>query len=910
VSNPRNGPAAIGLRVYRALARAFPEDFKNEYGSDLARTAEDAVEQVWRREGMRGLLRMLADVALRVPIEHLAELRRDIRYGLRTLAGSPGFTLVAVASISLGIAVATCAYSEVNGLILRDLPGAPRPEELVALQAPVSFPGYKRYRESDLFVSMMAYVAPVPFGISMGGRTERIWGHLVTASYFPTLGISASMGRMLDTERDLAGVAADVVISHRLWEQHFGSDPSIVGKTLRVNGQACVVIGVGPRDFLGASPGYFPADLWMTVDAGARIAPELADNALERRDRAMFQVTGRLRPGISVDRAEAALDAVARQFERDYGEPGRERGGRRVQLVPGGKVLPIRRQDRPFFTEVLLILGGLLLLIACANVANMMLAKSASRRREIAVRLSLGATRGRLIRQLLTESMLIAAAAGAIAFIASAWLMRLASQIRMPYPVPVTFDLSPDLRVLLFTLAATGATGVAFGLIPAWQATRADLTPALKEGGNIQLRRHRRLNLLNGLMLCQMAGSLCLLLLTAFLGLGIQTTVGIQRGFDSSNLYLVSLDPVRDGYSGAQAAALFDKLMSRVRSLPSVTSATLTETVPVAMDGNTGATLYDARVETVKALRSARKHIVGQDYFETAGIPILRGRSFRKEDEKAGAEAVIVSQELVRAYWAGEEVLGRRIAIGNGEAAGGFGVVPGPFDFRTTNSGNGRQEFEVVGVAGDVSEDLIASKKHPAIYLPLRPPDYGQPSPRGVTLMVRGAPGADAMGAVQREIEATGAALTPFNARSMTEQIAEFMSALRSAAWTWNLLGAFGLILAATGLAGVTAYAVTQRGHEIGIRVALGARKRDVLGLVMKQGMIVVAAGTLIGMALTWAGVRLMSSFFFSVASVQSFEPAVLIGAPLLLAGLALAACYAPARRALRIDPAIALRRE
>lgn len=910
MSNPRNRPVTIGLRIYRALARAFPDDFKTEYGSDLAQTAEDSIEQVWRREGVLGLLRMLADIALRIPIEHMAELRRDIRYGLRTLAGSPGFTFVALASLSLGIAVATCAYSEVNGLILRDLPDVRRPGELVALQAPVAYPTYQRYRENPPFASMSAYVAPVPFGVSLGGRTERIWGHLVTDSYFSTLGVAPSIGHVFDAERDRTGGVADIVVSYRLWKQHLGSDPSIVGKTLRLNGQTCTVIGVGPRDFLGVSPGYFPADIWIPVDAGSRIAPELAGNALERRDVTMFQVTGRLKPGIPVDRAEAALDAVARQIERDYGDPGRERGGRRVQLVPGGKVLPIRRQDRPFFTEVLMILGGLMLLIACANVANMMLARSASRRREVAVRLSLGASRGRLIRQLLTESMLIAAGAGALAFIVSAWLMRLASQIRMPYPVPVTFDLSPDWRVLLFTLAATATAGLAFGLIPAWQATRADLTPALKEGGNIQLRRHRRLSLRNALMLCQMAGSLSLLLLTAFLGIGIQTTMGIQQGFDSSNLYLISLDPVRDGYLGEQAATLFEKLMSRVRSLPSVTAAALTETVPVATDGNTGATFYDARAEVAKALHSARKHVVGQDYFETAGIPILRGRSFLKEDENKGAEAVIVSQELVRAYWTGEEVLGRRIAIGNGEATGGFGVVPGAFDFRPAKPGNGRQEFEVVGVAGDVAEDLIASKKHPAIYFPLRPADYGQPSPRGVTLMVRGAPGVDAMGAVQREIEATGAALTPFNARSMTEQIAQFMSALRAAAWTWNLLGAFGLILASTGLAGVTAYAVTQRAHEIGIRVALGARRRDVLGLVMKEGAVVVAAGTLIGMALTWAGVRLMSTFFFSVASVKSFEPAVLVGAPMLLASLALAGCYGSARKALRIDPAIALRRE
>jgi putative ABC transport system permease protein len=700
------------------------------------------------------------------------------------------------------------------------------------------------------------------------------------------------------------------VVSYRFWEKHLGADPVVIGKTLRINGQPQAVIGVGPKDFLGASPAIFTADVWLPVSADPRTVPELADNALERRDLPMFQMVGRLKPGVTAERAEVALDAVARQMERDYGDHDRERGGRRVLLVPGGKVAPIRKQDRPYFTEVLMVLGSLVLLIACANVANMMLARAADRRREIAVRLAMGASRLRLIRQLLTESMLVAAGAGVLGFILTTWLMRLLSQGRMPYPMPITFDLTPDWSALLFALAVTGATGFAFGLAPALQATRTDLTSALKEGGNIQLRRIRRLSLRNGLMLGQMAGSLTLLLLTGFLGLGIQTTMGIQQGFDSRNLYLISLDPVRDGYSGAQATAFFEKLLERVKRLPSVTAATLTDTVPVSVEGNTGAVFSDTRAGAGKATHSVRKHVVGRDYFETAGIPVLLGRGFRKQDEADDAMAVIVSEELVRRYWKGEEVLGRRIEIGNGEVSAGAGVVPGTFDFRPGALGKGRQVFEVVGVARDVSEDFIASKKHPVIYFPLRPADYAQPSLRGVTLMVRGVPGVDVIGAVQREISATDRNVTPFNARSMTEQIAQFMYSLRAAARTWNFIGAFGLILAAVGLAGVTAYSVRQREHEIGIRMALGAQKRDVLGLVMKEGTVLVIAGTVIGMALTWAGIRAMSGFFFSVASVQGFDPALLVGAPLLLASLALLGCYLPARRSLRIDPAVALRGE
>jgi MacB-like periplasmic core domain len=347
VNNSQNRPVAISLRLYRALARAFPAEFKDAYGDDLAQMTEDAIEPIWQRYGALGLARVVADIAIRVPVEHLAELRRDVRYGLRMLARSPGFTSVALISLSLGIAVATCAYSEVNGLVLRDLPGVPKPAELVALDTPTSYPNYKRYHErSDLFASTAAYVAPVPFGVSLGGHTERIWGHLVTASYFSTFGVHAALGRFFDAEEEQPGRAPVMVASQRFWQEHLGSDPAVIGKALRINGQPCMVIGVGPGNFLGASPSFFAADVWLPASASARIAPELAGDVLDRHDVAILQMVGRLRPGVTAERAEAALDAVARRMEADYGEPGRERGGRRVSLVPGGKLLPIRRRDR------------------------------------------------------------------------------------------------------------------------------------------------------------------------------------------------------------------------------------------------------------------------------------------------------------------------------------------------------------------------------------------------------------------------------------------------------------------------------------------------------------------------------------------------------------------------------------
>jgi predicted permease len=837
----------VTLRVYRAIVRALPGDFARSYGDDLVQAAEDSVEAVWRRHGVAGMLRLLLDIALRVPAEHLVELRRDASHGLRTLARSPGFTAVAVTSLVLGICIATCAYSEMNGL-LRDLPGAPYPEQLVALQHPVSYPEYQRLRELDsVFSATFAYMAPVPFGVSFGERTERTWGQLVTPSYFSTLGVHPSLGRFFEEFELQPGGAPEAVVSRRFWEQHLGSDPAAIGRTLRINGQRCVVVGVGPMEFLGASPSLFPSDLWLPVSVDARLAPELSGRALERHELTMFQMAGRLRPGVVQMAAEEQLTTAAGQMAESYGEGEDYRKGKRVLLIGAGKVLPVRKQDLPFYKEFLLVMGGLVLLIACANVANMMLARAAGRRREIALRLALGAGRARLIRQLLTESLLLALGAAIPAYPLSIWLMHLLSALRMPFPIPVAFDLTPDWRALVFTLCVTCAAGSAVGLAPALQATRTDLVTPLKEGGQARLRKHRALSLRNGLVVSQMAASLMLLLITGYMGLGIQSTLGMQEGFDPRNLYLISIDPVRDGYSAGRAAAFFEKLLDRVRALPGVTAACLTDTLPVAFDGNTGVVVSG----TARPNDWGRKHIVGRGYFETAGIRILSGRGFQKQDEVTGAP-VIVSQEAVRRFWNGQDPVGRRVQISNGAASGGIGAWVGTIDYRASVLSREPQTFVVIGVAGNVSEDVVASKKHPAVYFPLRPADYAQPSLRGVTLMLRSSPGVDAIGAVRREIASLDSSITAFQARNMSEHIAQFMSALKGASWTYGCLGLFGLVLAAVGVAGVSAYSVARRGHEIGIRVALGAQRRDVLTLVMREGTLLVAVGTAAGMVLAW----------------------------------------------------------
>jgi predicted permease len=910
---PPNRAVDAGIGISRKLVSAFPREFQDAYGDALLETTEDVMEPTWRRDGFRGVSRLLLDLAVRIPAEYLAEFRQDLRYGIRTLAASPGFTAVAIVSLTLGIGVATCAYSETNGL-LRDLPGVSNPEELVSIQLPISFPTYEQFREKhDVFSSAFAYVAPVPFAVSFGGEAERRWGHLATASYFSTLGVRPRLGRFFSGGDEAGGREPVVVVSSRFWEERMGSDRFVIGKAIRINGHSATIIGVGPKDFLGASPALFAADLWMPVTTDPRLATELGNDALRRRDATMFQMAGRLRPGIKEAAAEAELNAAAQQLAESYGDEDRKEKRRRVQLLSGGKIIPLRKQDIPFFKEFLLVLGGLLLLIACANIANLMLARAGDRRKEVAVRLALGASRARLIRQLLTESVLLAACAVPGAFLLSVYVMRMFSRLSMPLPIPITLDMTPDWRALLFTFAVTAMTGVAFGLAPALQATRSDLVSDLKETGALRFSKHRALNLRNLLVIGQMAASLMLLLLTGYMGLGIQSTLGVQEGFEPKDLYLISLDPVRDGYLPARAEQFFEQLRERLSRSPAVAAACLTDTVPASLDGNNGvrfSTPGESSDSAQAAAQWSRKHVVGRGYFETAGIRIMSGRGFDRRDEKDDSTAIVVSQEAVRRFWNGEDPVGRKIDLSDGPMRGGFGIMPGTIDFRQGAVGKARRTFEVVGVAHDVSEDLVASKKHPAIYFPLRPADYSQPSLRGVTLMVRGRPGVDAIGAVRREIAALDSELTTFNASSMPEHIAQYMSSLSAASWTYGFLGVFGLILASVGLAGVTAHSVVKRGHEMGIRMALGAQKRDVLMLVMKEGTVLVIAGTLIGLALALAGIRALSGIFFTVASVQGYDPVLLAGGPVLLACLALAACYVPARRSARIDPAVTLRTE
>ncbi len=895
----------FAYRLYRNLVRFFPHRFRCAFEREMLQTTEDAA--VWiKRQGLFGLLLLFSDLAVQIAAAYLRECIWDLRYEVRLLIRRPVFTFVAVASMSLAICAGSSFFSELNGTILRDVPGVAKANELVTLQQPISYPAYRRFRDhKDLFSSVAAYVAPVPFGVGFDGHTERIWGHIVTSDYFSTLGVTAEAGRVLDARDEVRQGTPPIVVSDRFWKSNLGSDPDVIGEAIHINGKLCTIVGVAPEGFQGASPMMFDADLWLPVSAGEAVAPELADNALENPQLAMFHFLGRRKQGAAPLQIETALDTIERQLLRDSGHPATQ-NGHLLWVASGGKLIPIRERELGLFAFLPIVVIALLLLIACSNVVNMLLARALDRRREVAVQLAMGAGRARLIRQLIMEGLLIASGAGALGFALTCWLMHLLSRLRLPHAMPVRFNVEVDWRVLVFTIGLTALTGLAIGLLPATQATSPELVPALKEGANLQLRKHRTFSVRNLLVVSQMAGSLTLLLVTGYIVFGMKYMMSGATGFDAGNTQLISVDPIRDGYSASQAEEFYPKLLDRVQTLPGVVAATWTEAIPMQPSGKM---TFTTDIDGSKRVDQATKYIVGSDYFQIMGIRILRGRGFVKDDEKGSARSIVVSEALAQTIFGNDDPVGRRLSLVNRNVVA-FGLMGGSaFDYRTSSPD---QSYVVVGVAADVLETPVA-QPGPAVYLPITENDYANPPFQGITLATRTTPGFDAASIVRAQIAAIDANLTTFNAETMDDWAEQVMFVVKIGLWSYALMGAFGLILASVGLAGVTAYSVSSRVHEIGIRLALGARSGDILRMIMAEGTTLIVIGSCIGIALAVLVMRVMAASMDPVAqTIQHSQSDLRIAAGALgiLVMVGLSACYLPARRSGRVDPVVALRQE
>jgi macrolide transport system ATP-binding/permease protein len=884
------------LRIYRRLARAFPHEFKLAYGDEVTQLGEDVVQEIAKRYGATGLIRLIADIAIRLPIEYLSEMRQDMRYASRALIKSPGFALVGIISMGLGIGLTTNVYSSRWALLTRELPTAVNAGRLVLAEKPVSYYYIEQYRDQKgMFTGVAALQNGVPFNVGLQGhmeaKPERVFGQLVSPDYFSVLGVESQRGRVLSPELDKPGGAPVVVISDRFWRTRLNSSPDAVGQTLRLNGQVATIVGIAPRNFDGALS-MNPSELFVPITVPATLAPELANDVLHQRNAKDFLALMCLAPRVTIDSAEAGLDGITRRLDvEDPSAPAQADKAKRVVLLPAGTRAPIPRNLRPVIAGFFVLLMGLIMTIACMNLATMLLARGANRRKELAIRLSVGASRFRLIRQMLSEGILLSLLGGVAGFALACGLSVLNSQLPQPAAAPLAPDVTLDWRAGVFAFAIAIVCGIGFSLLPALQATRTDLTPALKEGSALQLPGYRRFGVRNLAVIAQVTGSLMLLLITGFLVIGLTKANNIETKFDPKTMVLLSIDPVRDGYTPENAQALFEKLPARLETSGVVRTFALAARAPFSSDDDEDDTQVTAEDSpgASRAQISAFEETVGAGYFAVLNEPLLAGREFTEVDQRTEADGLktlpaVLNVSAARGLFGNDNAIGRHLR-------------------------DHKQSYEVVGVIRDLKNGSGISLA--TVYAPLTRRDFARPPARGITIIARSAAGTDALTGIRSVMASIDPKLSLFDVQTLSEYLELSRYVMWSAVRTYGGIGVFGLVLSAIGLAGVTAYAVAQRRREIGIRMALGARKGQVLRLVLREGTALITVGSLIGFLGAFAMARTLSALtnqFADTFKIGTSDPRLLVGAPFLLAALAILACYVPARRAAQIDPMKTLR--
>jgi predicted permease len=819
---------------------------------------------------------------------------QDLKFGARLLAKTPGFTVVAALSLALGIGANTTIFTLVNAVLLNPLP-VEDPSQLVSVwttdernqgtgldflqTSPMNFKDLRD--KNEVFSGMTGHVG-LPLNITGGsGQPEQIFGELVTGNYFSVLGARPQIGRgFLPDEDQTPGEKLVTVLGYGEWQKRFGGDPSIVGSTISLNGAAFTVVGVMPKGFKGTNAIGAPA-LWVPYMTFPQTTNgfflELA--APGNRRGLVFNITGRLKPGVTVQQADANLKTIARQLEQEYPNDNK---GRSVTLVPLAQatINPGFRDNIVKAGGLLMTIVGLVLLIACANVANLLLARAAARQKEIAVRLSLGAGRGRLIMQLLTEGTLLACIGGAAGLLIAYWAQGLLWSFRPPFLAADAIDLHPDMRVLMFTLAVSIATGVIFGLAPAIQASRPDLVVELKEKTSAPTGSSRLFSLRNVLVSSQVALSLVALVGAGLFLRSLQHAQQISPGFDSDHLAVLSFDLGAQGYTEERGRQFQQRVLERAAAVAGVQAASVASTVPLFAGGFARTVFLEGQdASDRRAGRLVQISVVGSRYLETVGIPLLRGRTLSETDQPTTPIAVVVNETMAKKFWPEQDAIGKRFKF--------FG-----------------QDFfnQVVGIAKDSKYNFIGEEETPFIYQATT--QVYQPQ---LSLFVKASQPSAVLGTVRREVQQLDRNLPLTNVFTLSEIFDQALWAPRMAAWLLAVFAGLSLVLSVIGIYGVMAYAVSQRTRELGIRMALGASRGDVLRLVVMQGLRLTLMGVAFGLAASLAVTRLIASLLYSVSPTDLVTFTVV---PLLLGAAALLASYLPALRATRIDPMVALRYE
>jgi predicted permease len=818
----------------------------------------------------------------------------DLKFGARLLAKTPGFTVIAALSLALGIGANTTIFTLVNAVLLNPLP-LEDPSQLVSVwttdernqgtgfgflqTSPMNFMDLRE--QNDAFSGLTGH-AGLPFNITGGtGEPQQVFGELVTGNFFSVLGARPQIGRgFLPDEDQTPGAKLVAVLGYGEWQTRFGGDSSIVGRTITLDGAAFTVVGVMPKGFKGTNAIGAPA-LWVPYmtypQTTTGVFRELAQPTSRRG--LVFNITGRLKPGVTVQQAEANLRTIARQLERAYPN---ENAGRSVTLVPLAQatINPEFRRNIVRAGGLLMTIVGLVLLIACANVANLLLARAAARQKEIAVRLSLGAGRGRLIRQLLTEGSLLALIGGAAGLLLAYWAQALLWSFRPPFLAADSIDLHPDMRVLVFTLGVSIATGILFGLAPAVQASRPDLVVELKEKTGAPAGSNRMFSLRNVLVSAQIALSLVALVGAGLFLRSLQHAQAISPGFDSDHLAVLSFDLGAQGYTEERGRQFQQRVLERAASVPGVQSAAVASTVPL-FAGGFARTVFLEGQDTAdrRAGRLVQISVVGPHYLETVGIPLMRGRRLTETDQPNTPIAVVVNETMAKKFWPDQDAIGKRFKF--------FG-----------------QSFftQVVGIAKDSKYNFIGEEPTPFIYQSTT--QIYQPQ---LSLFVKAAKPEAVLGTVRGEVQQLDRILPLTGVFTLSDIFAQSLWAPRMGASLLAVFAGLSLVLSVIGIYGVMAYAVTQRTRELGIRMALGASRSEVLKLVVMQGLRVTLIGVAFGLAASLAVTRLVASLLFDVSPT---DLVTFTAVPVLLAAAALGASYLPALRATRIDPMVALRYE
>ena len=879
-------------RIFRALLRVFPFDFRWKHGREMEQMFREQHKEEQRNGGGKmSVLKLwwetISDILTTAPREHLDILRQDVGYALRTMRRNPGFTTIAVLTLALGIGANTAIFSFVKGVFWQQ-PNVPEPDRLGRLYGTeggsqfdtFSYPNYADVRDrNQVFENLAAHRAVTVAVGGDGDEAESVRVELVAGNYFSVFGVGTALGRVLQPDDDVVpGAHPVVVIGDSFWRRKFGSDPEAVGSTLRINSTLFTVVGVMPAHFKGSYQ-LFSTEVWAPIMMHNQVRPTGISH--ERRGWGWLSGTGRLKPGVTIEQAQAEMNRVAQLLEKDF---PRFNKGVGYRIVPVSVLPDQMRNALAGALSFLVLIVSLILLVACANIAGVLLARVVARRREIAVRRALGAGRARLVRQWVTETMLLAFAGGLAGLLVAVWCQRALLMLASADQAFANFspNLQFDGKILGFTFVLTIFTGLLCSVFPAARASGADVVTALKEETASASGGRSRSRLQNTFVVAQVTVSLLLLVVAGLLVRTLQKADAFDPGFNTKNVLLASVNLGSHGYDAARGRDFYSRLSERLQALPGVERVTFTNLVPLSGDRERqGYRIEGHEPSAEQPTIFIDTAVVGPGYFATMGIPIQRGRDFAALDAQPGAQPVgIINETMARKYWPGGNALGERFQLGR----------TGPF-------------AEIVGVARDSKYYALAEEPLPYVY-----GSAGQVYFSFTNILIRtsGDP-SPLVGAVRREVAALDSAIVVRGLGTFAQLRQSQFLPQRILAVVSIVFSLLALLLTGLGLYGVVSYSVTQRTHEIGIRMALGAQRGNILRMILGRGLGLTLIGVGLGAAAALGVTHYLERLLFGITPT---DPVTFLVVAVLLTGVAMLACYIPARRATKVDPMVALRYE